>query len=128
MTSVDREAEEAFVHGFHGLPSARERDAMSVIKIAELLSHQPEGSVPHVVLSHELNLKIAKVQSKATLSAGWIGAASTVSAAVLTFVLGYYLGSSAAQSRPPASSTSTNLPQSGTVGGVPSKNISPTPK
>lgn len=79
-----------FDEGFHDLPSARKREAMSVIQLAEILRPLQKDSVAYIVISHELNLKIAKEQSKATLKAGWIGAGATLAAAVLSFLLGAY--------------------------------------
>jgi hypothetical protein len=38
--------------------------------------------------------KLAKLQAKATLSAGWVGAGAAVAAALVSFALGYFVGSS----------------------------------
>lgn len=91
MASDNTEGEEAFSEGFHGLPSEKERGAMSVLRLAELLSTQKLGSIAYIVLEHELNLKIAKVQAKATLSSGWLGLVGSISAALLGVALGYFL-------------------------------------
>lgn len=79
---------------YHGIPSEKEREAMSVLQLAELLASLQKDTVPYIVLSHELNLKIAKGQAKATLNAGWLGAVATIIAALVTFALGYFIGTS----------------------------------
>jgi hypothetical protein len=43
--------------GYHDLPNAKEREAMSVLQLAEEMAKHSEGSPPYIVLSHELNLK-----------------------------------------------------------------------
>ena len=94
MATDNIEEEEAFSEGFHGLPSEKERATMSVLRLAELLSTQEKDSVAHIVLEHELNLKISKIQAKATLNAGWLGAGATIVAVLIALALGYYTGSS----------------------------------
>ena len=76
------------------LPYAREREKMSILQLAEYLSSVEKGTPGYIVVEHELNLKIAKVQAKATLNAGWIGASASIIAVLLTFALGFYTGSS----------------------------------
>ena len=70
---------------------------MSVLEIAEALAGASRDSVQHIVLSHELNMKIAKEQSTATLRAGWAGVVGAVTTALLTFCLGYFIGTSPAK-------------------------------
>ncbi|ULA64200.1 MAG: hypothetical protein LZF86_110902 [Nitrospira sp.] len=67
---------------------------MSVLQLAELLVPLQKDTVAYIVLSHELNLKIAKCQAKATSQAGWISAAATIIGAFVTFALGYFIGTS----------------------------------
>jgi hypothetical protein len=86
--------DEDFSEGFHDLPSEKERGAMSVLQLAELLVLLQKDTVPYLVLSHELNLKIAKCQVKATLNAGWLGVGGTIISALISFALGYFLGTS----------------------------------
>jgi|GEM_PF-4811610 len=93
-TRIEREEEEGMDHGFRGLPLPKEREKMDVLKIAELLSSRPKGSPAYIVLEHELNLKIARLQAKATLNAGWISAVATILAVFIAFALGYFIGSS----------------------------------
>lgn len=93
MSSSHR-SDEDFSEGFHGLPNEKKRGAMSVLQLAELLVPLQKGTVPYIVLSHELNLKIAKCQVKATLKAGWLGVGGTIISALISFALGYFLGTS----------------------------------
>lgn len=86
--------DEDFSEGFHGLPSEKERGAMSVLQLAELLVPLQKDTVPYIVLSHELNLKIAKCQVKATLNAGWLGVGGAIISAFISFALGYFIGTS----------------------------------
>jgi hypothetical protein len=97
MTPAETErqaAEEAFEQGFHGIPDPKQRASMSPEKLAIELSKLEKGSPPYILLEHELNLRLAKTQAKATLSAGWLGASATVLAALATFVLGIFVGAS----------------------------------
>lgn len=93
----DNDYNEDLSVGYHGIPDARQREAMSVLQLAEEMVKHKEGSPPYIVLSHELNLKLAKLQAKATLSAGWVGAVATVVAAFISFAFGYFIGTSSAK-------------------------------
>lgn len=86
--------EDDILEGFHDLPSEKEREAMSVLRLAELMATREKGSPPYIVLAHELTLKIAKLQTKATLRSGWLGVGGTVFTALATFALGYFVGTS----------------------------------
>lgn len=90
----ETEGREAFGEGFHGLPSARARAAMSVLQLAEEIAKHKVASPPHIVLSHELNLKLVREQARATIGAGWLAVGGAVSAVVLTFALGWVVGAS----------------------------------
>ena len=79
---------DAFEQGFHGVPNPELRAVMSPEKLAIELSKLEQDSPPYILLEHELNLRLAKEQAKATLNAGWLGAVSTLFAVVLAFVLG----------------------------------------
>lgn len=97
MTSAETErrlAEEAFEQGFHGIPDPGKRAGMSQEKLAIELSRLEKGSPPYILLEHELNLRLAKEQAKATLSAGWLGASATVLAVFIAAALGYLAGTS----------------------------------
>jgi hypothetical protein len=64
----DAEKEEAMLIGFKGvsnLESEKERRKMSTLLLAIRLSECDEGTPAHILLSHELNCKIARIQSKA---------------------------------------------------------------
>jgi len=67
MSSTRQQAdEEAFEQGFHDIPSPQERRRMSPEELAILLSQQSAGTPAYILVEHELNLRIAKVQSRAT--------------------------------------------------------------
>ena len=96
MTKKSNPSEIAFSEGFwkeHGIPPEQERKSLSVIGLAELLSrHNDVNSVQHIVLSHELNMKIVTEQSKATLEAAWLGISANYLLAALTAVGGFLVG------------------------------------
>lgn len=91
---ADNNYDEDLSVGYHGIPNAEQREAMSVLQLAEEIAKHKEGSPPYIVLSHELNLKLAKLQAKATLSAGWVNAVAAVIAVLISFALGYFIGAS----------------------------------
>lgn len=66
--------QEAFEHGFHGLPEPSKRSKMSAERLAILLSGLETGSPARILIEHELNLRIAREQSGATLKAAVLGA------------------------------------------------------
>ena len=109
MPSTDEVKQDAFVHAFHGLPNEMERESMSVLRLAELLAGVERDSTAYIVLSHELNLKIAKLQSKATLSAGRLGAGATIVSSLVTFALGYFIGTSLPRDSKPISASAVSL-------------------
>jgi hypothetical protein len=95
MSSTDRLSdEEAFEQGFHGIPDPQKRAKMSPERLAIELSKQEKDSPPYILLEHELNLRLAKEQANATLLAGRFGGIAAIVAALLTAVLGYFVGSS----------------------------------
>jgi hypothetical protein len=121
MRKNNESKREAFSLGFHGLPGARERAAMSVLQLAEETAKHQKDSTPFIVLSHELNLKLAKEQAKATLTAGWLGAGATLLAVFIAAGLGYLAGASQSKesnnnprtehaNQPAASSVDSKLP------------------
>jgi len=77
---------------FHEIPNYEKRKKMSPEELSIFLSKQKKDSPAYILLSHELNLKIAKFQSKATLNAGWLGAAATIIATLLSGALGFFIG------------------------------------
>ena len=77
------EEEEAMEQGFHDLPSTRERTAMSPQKLAILLATCEKDSPQYILVSHELNLRIAQVSSRATYGAAAVGLAGVVLGAFL---------------------------------------------
>ncbi|MFZ2301058.1 MAG: hypothetical protein WAW10_04190 [Gallionella sp.] len=86
--SEREEAEEGFDQGFHGIPSPHERAKMSPEKLAILLSQQQSDTPAYILVEHELNLRIASVQSQATLRSGWLGLLGALLGAALGFFLG----------------------------------------
>ena len=88
------EQQEAFDRVFHGMPPNTEREKMSPENLALELTKHENSSPAYIILSHELSLRLAKEQSKATLSAGWLGAGATVIAVLLSAGIGYLAGTS----------------------------------
>jgi hypothetical protein len=123
---IERQAaEEAFEQGFHGIPDPKQRAIMSPEMLAIELFKLEKGSPPYILLEHELNLRLAKEQAKATLSAGWLGASATVLAALATFALGLFAGTLQQPKEPSAcisektSTTNASQPDSKATGVVP---------
>jgi hypothetical protein len=88
----EKEEQEGFIWAVDGLPPENIRNKMTVVELAEILTKCKDSSLAHIVISHELNMKIAKQQSKATLSAGWIGAGGAAVASIISAYLGFLLG------------------------------------
>ena len=80
--------QEGFDVGGDGVPDADERAAMSAHKTAQKLSdavrNEGNDSVAALLLSYELQFKIAKEQSSATYWAAVIGILSATAAALIT--------------------------------------------
>ncbi len=91
MTKRDN-GEEAFIGEFYDVPGEQERANMTALQLAELFSTRQVGTPAYIVLEHELNMKIAKVQAKATLSSGWLCLTGSIIAALFAFALGNYFG------------------------------------
>lgn len=71
--------------GYHGIPDAAKREKMSVLELAEeMVKHQkePKDSAAYVVLSHELNLKLAKEQANLNYRIAKFSAAFAVIGAI----------------------------------------------
>lgn len=82
--SKEETTREEYVEGFHGiLESAAERRKMSPSRLAIRLSSCDKDSPAYILLTHELNRRIAQVQSAAT----YVGTAS----ALLGIVVGTFL-------------------------------------
>lgn len=59
-----QEEEDAFIEGFHGiLESEKQRSKMSPSTLAVRLSSCDKGSPAYILLEHELNRRIAKIQA-----------------------------------------------------------------
>jgi hypothetical protein len=89
-----RDYDEQMTEGYYSLPSERERAKMSVLQLAELLSTRKQGLPDYLVIEHELNLKIAKLQAKVTLQAGWLSVVGSILTAIVGAALGYFIGTS----------------------------------
>ena len=86
-----------FQEGCEGVPNDDELAVMPTIELAQLLSQAKTGSPAKILLEHALNMRLAKIQAKATLSAGWAGIFGALVAAILTFILGYKFGEPSSQ-------------------------------
>ena len=85
------EEEEGFEQGFYGLPHPKERAALSPEKLAILLSGQEPGKPAHILVEHELNLRIAQVQARAAARASYMGIVGVVVGVVVTALLTAWL-------------------------------------
>ena len=94
------EEEQAMIAGFHGiLETEKQRKKMSPTELAIRLSKCDKDSPAYVLLSHELNRRIAGIQATAT----YIGAVIGGIAAIIGGVAGFLLGTSI-QNKPTTSS------------------------
>lgn len=81
MTATDKdraEAEEAFVRGFHGIPSDEKLRAMSYIDLCELLTSCEKGTTKHSVVEREKvrrdtmeNAKLSHIPSTSRTTKRW---------------------------------------------------------
>lgn len=69
--------------GFHDLPPPEERARMSTEDLAILLSQCEPKTPAHILVAHELDLRIAREQSGATWKAAGLGFLAALIAAVL---------------------------------------------
>ena len=69
--------------GFHDIPHPKERASMSPEKLAIVLSECTKDSPQYILVSHELNVRIAKVQSRAAYGAAFLGLGGVVLGAFL---------------------------------------------
>lgn len=86
--------DEEFSQGFHGTPFEKEISKKTVGQLADLLqdANIKNDFSKRTVVEHELNLRLAYVQSRATLRAGWLGLIGALIGALLGVALGYFLG------------------------------------
>lgn len=85
--SINKDKQE-FIEGFNGiLESERERKKMTPAQLAIRLSKCEKDSPAYVLLSHELNLRIAKVQSTAI----YVGAFAGIFGTIIGIVIGVLL-------------------------------------
>lgn len=88
---AEEEEEQAIIAGFHGiLETEKQRRKMSPTDLAVRLSKCDKDSPAYVLLSHELNRRIAGIQATAT----YIGAVIGGIAAIIGGVAGFFLGTS----------------------------------
>ena len=71
--SEPEEEQEGFEQGFYDIPHPKEREKMSPEKLAIVLSHCEKDSPQYILVGHELNLRIAQVQSRAAYGAAVFG-------------------------------------------------------
>lgn len=85
MTPAKRDQiiEDALNMGFHDLPSPADRASMSPERLAILLSERKKDSPAYILVSHELNLRIAEVQARATTNASYLGIVGALLGAIL---------------------------------------------
>ena len=79
----DDPEEIAFEEASYGLPSQSQRARLSIVKFASLLAPLKVGSVPFIVLSHELSVKIAEHQASISNRGIKIAGAFTILGSVL---------------------------------------------
>ena len=75
--------EEQFNFGFHDIPTPDERKKMSAEDLAIVLSKVDGRKAAHILIEHELQLRLAKEQSGATWMAAGLGFIGALLAAVL---------------------------------------------
>lgn len=66
--------------------------------LSELTAKGQVSSAKYILAEHSLKMLLAKTQAKATLNAGWVSAVGSITAAFLTFAVGYSIGNSTNQS------------------------------
>ena len=97
------EEEEGFDQGYHDLPPPKVRASMSPEKLAILLSEQQAGTPAYILVEHELNLRIAQVQARATYKASYVGVVGVVVGIAATAFLSWL------QTPPPPKSTGQEI-------------------
>lgn len=110
------EESDAFVSGFHGIPSPDKLSRMSFVELAELLSSCKKDSPKFIVVEREMRNRLAKDQAKINLpnmlwAAALGGVFAIVGAAVGAFIRGLPPASQAVPaqaqtSQPPAGNKS----------------------
>lgn len=75
----DQYEEDAMENAFYGLPDPKVRVKMTPEKLAILLHNCKEGTPEYILIEHELNIRIASIQSRAT----YVGAVAGISGIVL---------------------------------------------
>lgn len=114
MLEPSTEEEDAMEDGFDGIPSSIETEYMSARSLARKLHCIQLDSPARLILSHELNLKLAKEQSKATITAGWIGFSGSIFAVIISLALGYLIGTLQSEKKyyhPPTKEISSSATQ-----------------
>lgn len=86
-SKADQQAEDDMAEGFEDLPSENERRRMSLTRLAVLLSTCEKGTSKYILVEHELNLRIAKIQSRATYVGAITGVVGTLVGAVVGAIL-----------------------------------------
>ncbi|MDP1680486.1 MAG: hypothetical protein Q8L39_01755 [Burkholderiales bacterium] len=82
-----QEAEKGLDQGYYSLPYPKERAKMSPEKLAILLSEQKPGTPACILVEHELNIRIAQVEARATERASYVGIVGVVVGIFVTALL-----------------------------------------
>ena len=85
------EMEKGFRQGFYDLPDTHERATMTAEDLAILLAGLEAGKPAHILVEHELNLRIAHVQAKAAARASYVGIVGVVVGVILTAIFAVLL-------------------------------------
>jgi hypothetical protein len=103
LKSKQAEEDKSYKQEFYDLPDPKERAVMTPEKLAILLNQQRQGTAAHILIEHELNIRIAQIQARAAYRASYIGMVGIVVGAVLTAFLTAWL-----QKPPPNEIRQTN--------------------
>lgn len=87
MNSEQVQEEDAFEAAFYKLPNPKVRAKMSPEKLAILLHECEKNSPAYILIEHELNRRIANVQSRAT----YVGAITGICGVIVGVLLTAYL-------------------------------------
>ncbi len=93
MATSRSEEEDAFVEGFHDIPSAEELRAMSFVQIAAELSTCRPGTAKYLVVENALLRHKDSAQTNATKFGATVGTVAAIAGAVVGAVLTALLSS-----------------------------------
>ncbi|MBS0157340.1 MAG: hypothetical protein JSS26_01980 [Nitrospira sp.] len=93
MATSRGEEEDAFVEGFHDIPSAEQLSDMSFVQLAAELSTCRPGTTKYLVVENALLRHKDSAQTKATKFGVLVGAVAAIAGAVVGAVLTAFLSS-----------------------------------